>query len=146
MASKHTIVEQDSRYQPDKLRCFAVEVGGYYYALMMTAVMKLPRKGRSPLMSDLVVVLNYRGNSPPKTLDIFESRDRMRLHFGQWGGKELMTWCTCDEKFERSKLIALGEIAPKANDPLECPSVASWPALLAILELVSKLPTVESAG
>ena len=79
-------------------------------------------------------------------MGIFESRDWMRLYFGQWSGEQLVMWCATDRKFEAMRLTQVGEVAPRPDDPSESPAVAWWDSLVSVLEEVSALPEIASKG
>jgi len=144
MPERHNRTAVEPLCVPNRFSCFSLEVHGHFYAVMMTAVMHTPMPKKDPLTADLVCVMNYRASSPPTDLHVFEKRLWMHLHFGQWGGKQLMMWCARDLDFERSRLVFLGDVASRSDDPRDSPKVGFWPGLLAVLERVSTLTATDS--
>ena len=138
---KQQTIAVKPKLTPQRCQCFALKVKGYYYGLMMTALLRAPHPSGRISTSNLVCVLNYRETVPPR-LEVFERRDWMRLYFGQWQGKRLMMWCATNRRFEAERLVHVGDVVRRPADPVESPKVGWWDGLIAVLEEVSTLPTI----
>ena len=80
-----------------------------------------PEHGR-----DLIVMLDYLGVEPP-AVDLFESRQWLRLNHGKWDGKLDCSWYG-PEKFRSvsKKLSVVATVAVNEDDPKDVNSHKSW--------------------
>ncbi|MGA2499389.1 MAG: hypothetical protein ABSH20_16740 [Tepidisphaeraceae bacterium] len=128
-----------------KCPCYALQVDGYYYALMMVAIQQSAGRSGSIITFNLIGVLQFRSKTLP-TRAVFESRRWMRLYFGEWGGDQLVFWCHSQKRFEAERLIPIAEVDSQPDDPFECPVMCQWPGAMEILKAVSALPRPDSKG
>jgi hypothetical protein len=113
---------------------------------MIVGNLRAEGRGKKILNTNLIGFLNFRSTELP-TLDVFLKREWMLLRFGDWRGDRLIFWCVPDEAFEKSRLIRIGKVPRRPDDPTETPKVGwNWVGAVEVLEVVSTLPEITSSG
>lgn len=125
--------------------CYAIQVDGWYFALMKFARWEMKIRGQIKL-SNLFVTMHYMEKELPKPA-VFESRAWLHMHFYAGEGRRHEAWVEQNLDFERERLIRVGDVPSRSDDPSSSPVQGDWLGRLGVLEVLAgfgRIPTAET--
>lgn len=132
--------QEQNDFTESRFPCCAIQVDGFYYPLIQMGIHVTPISGKPDFVTQLTGFLHYRSKTLPP-IEVFETRDWLRLYFGSWEGGHLLLGLVKDTEFERKHLIQVGSTLPRADDPVASVKAGGqWPYVEGVLGRLSSLP------